>query len=92
MTKKNKIFVCINTKGGRSCIGPGSREVFRVLRQRARERTKAGGPEVEVERMTCLGYCSDGPNAKIYGGPVFNEVTTNDVEKILDMAEKTHLP
>lgn len=83
MIKQKKIYICINKKGGQACIGPKSREVFRALHQRARER----GGEVEVQRIECMGYCSDGPNVKIHGGGVFNEVELSDVERILDEAE-----
>ena len=77
------IFVCINKRGGKGCIGAQSREVFRALHARAKER----GGHVKVERMVCMGYCSHGPNAKIKGGQVFNEVTLDDIERILDAAE-----
>lgn len=77
------IFVCINKRGGKGCIGEESRAVFRALHARARER----GGQVRIQRMTCLGECSHGPNAKIKGGQVFNRVTLDDVERILDAAE-----
>ncbi|HEY9164077.1 MAG TPA: (2Fe-2S) ferredoxin domain-containing protein [Magnetovibrio sp.] len=83
MTADKTLFVCINKKGGRACIGLKSREVFRVLHKRARER----GGAVNVERITCMGYCGEGPNVKIQGGDVFNEVCLDDVERILDAAE-----
>ena len=92
MSKQKTIFVCINKKGGQACIGPKSREVFRELHKRARERAEAGGEAVTVERMTCLGECSNGPNAKILGGRVFNHVTPDDVDAILDAAEQTPAP
>lgn len=82
MTAKT-LYVCINKKGGKACIGPRSREVFRALHKRAKER----GGLVLVERITCMGECSDGPNVKIHGGDVFNEVSLDDVEAILDAAE-----
>ncbi len=83
MTTPKTVYICINKKGGKACIGPRSREVFRALHKRARER----GGEVTVERIQCMGYCSEGPNVKIHGGAVFNEVTLDDVERILDEAE-----
>jgi NADH:ubiquinone oxidoreductase subunit E len=83
MTKTKIIYVCINKKGGQACIGPQSRAVFQALHARARER----GGDVMVERLTCMGECSHGPNAKIHGGAVFNEVGLDDVERILDVAE-----
>ena len=82
MTSKT-LYVCINQKGGKACIGPKSREVFRALHKRAKER----GGLVQVERITCMGECSYGPNVKIHGGDVFNEVGLADVERILDVAE-----
>lgn len=83
MTKKKTIYVCINKKGGKACIGPKSREVFRALHKLAVERSG----DVSVERITCMGECSFGPNVKIHGGAVYNEVGLGDVERILDDAE-----
>ena len=83
MTTRATVYICINKKGGKACIGPGSRDVFRALHQRARER----GGAVVVERIQCMGYCGEGPNVKIHGGAVFNGVTVDDVERILDAAE-----
>lgn len=83
MSTEQTLFVCINKKGGKACIGPKSREVFRVLHKRARER----GGAINVERITCMGYCGEGPNVKIQGGDVFNEVGLGDIERILDAAE-----
>lgn len=87
MAKKKTIYVCINKKGGPACIGPKSREVFRALHKRAKERAKERASEVQVERITCMGECSFGPNVKIHGGAVYNEVGLDDVERILDAAE-----
>ena len=84
MKKNKRVYVCINKKGGKACIGPKSREVFRALRERAKERAEQGGVEVEVERMVCMGYCDKGPNVKILGGPFFHEVDPDNVDKILD--------
>lgn len=83
MAKKKLIYVCINKKGGQACIGPRSREVFRALYKRAVER----GADVSVERITCMGECSFGPNVKIHGGAVYNEVGLDDLDRILDAAE-----
>ncbi len=80
MIKKKTVYVCINKRGGRACIGPKSRDVFRALHKRAKER----GGEVEVERIVCMGYCSQGPNVKIHGGPFFHEVAPDDIDVILD--------
>ena len=82
------IYICINKKGGKACIGPQSREVFRTLHKRAKDR----GEEIEIQRMTCMGYCGEGPNVKIHGGPVFNNVRVADVDGILDAALALKLP
>ena len=87
MAKQKTIYVCINKKGGKACIGPKSRAVFRALHKLARERAKDGGDAVEVERITCMGDCSEGPNVKIHGGPVYHEVDMDDLERILDAAQ-----
>ncbi len=84
MSKEKRVYVCINKRGGKACIGPKSREVFRALRQRARERAEQGGDPVEVERIVCMGYCGQGPNVKIHGGRFFHEVDPDKVDEILD--------
>ena len=83
MKTTKKLYVCINKKGGKACIGPKSREVFRALSKRAHERACEGMAEVEVERMVCMGYCGQGPNVKIHGGPFFHEVDPDNVDDIL---------
>lgn len=92
MSKQKTIYVCINKRGGRACIGPQSREVFRALRQYAKDRAEAGAGDVAVERFTCLGECGHGPNVKILGGPVFNEVGLDDFARIFAAAERVKLP
>ena len=84
MPKEKRVYVCINKKGGKACIGPKSRAVFRALHKRAKERSLEGGEAVAVERMVCMGYCGQGPNVKIHGGPFFHEVDPDSVDKILD--------
>ena len=84
MTKEKRVYVCINKKGGKGCIGSKSREVFRALRARAKERAEEGLGNIEVERMVCMGYCGQGPNVKIHGGPFFHEVDPDKVDNILD--------
>jgi len=84
--KKKTVYICINKRGGKACIGPQSREVFRTLRKRAKERAEENGDDVAVERIVCMGDCSFGPNVKIHGGPVFHEVSVDDVDAILDQA------
>jgi len=87
MARKKSILVCINPRsGGPACIGEQSREVFRALRKRAKERAQAGDGEVTIERNVCMGYCSHGPNIKILGGPFQHEVTVDDVDRLLDLA------
>jgi len=84
MMKKKTVYICINKRGGKACIGPQSREVFRALHKRAKER----GGEVAVERIVCMGDCSFGPNVKIHGGSVFHEVSVDDIDAILDQAQQ----
>jgi len=89
MASNKTIYICINKRGGKACIGPQSREVFRALRKRAKDRAKQGEDEVAVERIVCMGDCSFGPNVKIRGGPVFHEVSVDDVDAILDQAQES---
>jgi len=92
MKKQKTVYICINKKGGQACIGPQSREVFRALHKRAKERVRDGHCDVAVQRIECMGDCSFGPNVKIHGGPAFHEVTVDDVDAILDRAEQPKTP
>ncbi|MEG3618418.1 (2Fe-2S) ferredoxin domain-containing protein [Magnetovibrio sp. PR-2] len=84
MTKPKRLYVCINKRGGAACIGPKSREIFRELHKRARER----GGDIKVVRVECMGDCSYGPNVKIHGGRVYHHVELDDLDEILDQVSK----
>ncbi|MBL4747668.1 MAG: (2Fe-2S) ferredoxin domain-containing protein [Magnetovibrio sp.] len=87
MKENPKVYICINARaGGVACIGQGAREVFRALHKNAKER----GGFVKIERNVCMGYCQEGPNVKIHGGPFYHGVTVEDVDGILDAAEALH--
>ena len=81
--KKREIFICINKRaGGAACIGQGAIDALRALMSEAKDR----GNKVKIKRNVCMGYCSQGPNVKILGGPFHHEVTVDDVDRILDLA------
>lgn len=79
--KQYKIYMCRNQRaGGAGCINPSATLVFDALTLQA----AAHEEDIEIINSTCLGYCSEGPNAKIHGGAVFNKVKVADVADILD--------
>ena len=81
MSKKHKIYMCRNQRtGGAGCIHPSSTDIFEALTAQASERKE----DIEIIAGTCLGHCSEGPNAKIHGGRVFNQIQVRDVTDILD--------
>lgn len=83
MSKQSEVFVCINKRaGGAACMLHGV-SIYRALRQRAAER----GGVVKVSTSVCMGYCGEGPNAKILGGDFFHGVSVEDLDKILNAAE-----
>ena len=85
MPKTHKLFMCRNSRaGGAGCIHASAKAVFDALVAEAAKRDE----DIEVLENTCLGYCSEGPNVKIYNGPVFNKVTVADVPNILDALKK----
>lgn len=77
---KNKIYVCGNHRaGGAGCVNRG-KAVLDALMTQASERED----DIQIVKGTCLGHCSEGPNVKIHGGRIFNEVQVGDVAGILD--------
>ena len=78
--KKHKIYMCRNQRaGGAGCIDPKATLVYEALALQA----AAHEADIEIVESTCLGYCKEGPNAKIHGGAVFNQVQVDDVADIL---------
>lgn len=79
--KTHKIHMCRNKRaGGAGCIGVEATRVYEALVEQAAAREE----DIEIVESTCIGYCSEGPNLKIYGGAVFNAVKVEDVPDILD--------
>ena len=77
---KRKIYVCGNQRaGGAGCIKNG-KAILKALKTQAAERVV----NIQIVKGSCLGYCSQGPNVKIHGGAVFNDVRLEDVAGILD--------
>jgi NADH:ubiquinone oxidoreductase subunit E len=81
MTNTREIFICGNRRaGGVGCMSQGAVDVLQALIKRAQER----GGHVTITKSVCMGYCGEGPNVKIRGGPFFHHVTPQDVDDILD--------
>lgn len=80
MNTKPEIYVCTNLRlSGASCAGRGSFDVLKALRQQ---------PHVEdgsvvVRDSVCMGYCGEGPNAKIIGAAFHHGVAPTDAERLV---------
>lgn len=78
-----KLVVCIKQRSSSSasCAGRGSLELLQQLEQTLKRR----GLNVEVEKVHCLGRCTQGPNMRIAPGKdFFHGVTPKDVDAIID--------
>ena len=85
MVKKPEIFVCTNLRlSGASCAGQGGHDVLKALRATPAVRDGA----VVVSPSVCMGYCGQGPNAKILGGDFYHGVTPASAPDLLDAAQK----
>ncbi len=83
------VFVCTNLRmSGSSCAGHGSKPLLKAMQNRADARTLDGHPLVKVQSNVCMGYCKEGPNVKVIGGKFYHHVTPEDIDEILDDAEK----
>lgn len=83
------VYVCTNLRmSGNSCANQKSKDILKALQSRADERALAGGALVKVRPSVCMGYCGDGPNVKIIGGDFHHRVGMDDLDAILDEAEK----
>ena len=63
---EKQIFVCTNNGDGtkQSCTDHGGGQVFRQLRNLAKERGLH--PKIRVAQATCLGQCANGVNVMVY--------------------------
>lgn len=78
-----RIVVCVNMMRGprgKCCGQSGSPEIADALEAGVQAR----GLKVEVDRIVCLGKCSDGPNLKIVGAEFRQNLTLDDVPVLLD--------
>lgn len=58
------------------------------MRERADARTLDDHPLVSVKESVCMGHCANGPNVKIIGGDFYHHVEPEQIDTILDDAEK----
>lgn len=83
------VVVCVNLRIGPmavSCGGADSEAIADALEAGIRRRQI----NAKVERIRCLGLCSQGPNVRfVPGGSWFNQVAPGDAEAILDHLETT---
>ena len=86
MDQKPEIFVCTNLRlSGASCAGRGAYDVLKALRMN--DAVKRG--DVTVRESVCMGYCSEGPNAKIMGGTFHHRLCVEDVDALLTEAVRS---
>jgi (2Fe-2S) ferredoxin len=83
---KRQIFVCVHNANGekRSCGDHRGEEVFRQLREIAKERKLH--PMIRVAQAKCLGQCDHGVTIMIYPENThLSNVRLDDVKNIADM-------
>ncbi|MEG3619260.1 (2Fe-2S) ferredoxin domain-containing protein [Magnetovibrio sp. PR-2] len=86
---KVSVFVCTNLRmSGNSCAGSQSKALLKAMQDRADARTLDDHPLISVKESVCMGYCGEGPNVKIIGGDFYHEVELDQIDAILDDAEK----
>ena len=87
--RASTVYVCTNLRmSGASCAGQESKAVLHAMQRRADERALMGHPMVTVRSSVCMGYCGDGPNVKVINGDFYHQVGLDDIDAILDEAEK----
>lgn len=83
---QKKIFVCTNDKRGEgaSCGDHNAEEVFRSLRNIAKE--KGLHPQIRVAQAKCLGQCQKGVNVMVYPDNAWHSgVRVEDTLKLADL-------
>jgi len=77
MFRRQKIVLCL----GSSCFARGNQELIPVIRRYINR--KQLEDKVDFKGDHCFDNCSNGPNIMI-GTRLFQGVTVNNIEKILD--------
>jgi (2Fe-2S) ferredoxin len=82
------LAICVNRRFNTdrpSCAGRGSKELADLLEKEIAARKL----NVVVERVCCFGFCTQGPNVRLYpGGAHYYEVADDDVPAILADVER----
>ena len=83
---KRQIFVCVHHANGEkaSCGDHNGEEVFKQLRQIAKERGLH--PKIRVAQAKCLGQCQKGVNIMAYPDNIWHSGVR--VEDVSSLAEK----
>ena len=83
---KRQIFVCTHNANGEkaSCGDHKSEEIFRQLREIAKERKLH--PMIRVAQAKCLGQCNTGVNIMIYPENIWHSHVK--IQDISDLTEK----
>jgi len=78
-----KLYICTNKAvalGRPSCGLRGSEKIMAALQEEVTQRSIA----IELEAITCLGQCNDGPSMRIAGG---NFYLGGDLDKVSEIAD-----
>ena len=83
MASPVRLIVCINERlgtGQRSCVGSGSLDFIRQLRQEMAQQC----PDIQIVERECLGKCEQGPVMRIApGGRFFTEINQASLPLII---------
>jgi (2Fe-2S) ferredoxin len=81
------IVICVNERFGATSVSCGGANSVAIA-DAVEAELKSRSLDIEVDRIQCLGLCSQGPNVRFFpGGDWFNQVTVDDVNEILDRFE-----
>ncbi len=82
-----KLYICTNKAvalGRPSCGLRGSEQMMVALQEEVTQRSLA----IELEEITCLGQCNDGPSMRIAGGNFYLGGDPDKVSEIADWLEQ----
>lgn len=82
-----KIYICTNKAvaiGRPSCGLRGSEKTMAFLKEELAKR----GVAVQLESITCLGHCNEGPSLRLAGGNFFLGADPDKIQEIADWVEQ----
>lgn len=87
MNLLKKIYICTNKAvaiGRPSCGLRGSEKTMALLKEELAKRDVA----VQLESITCLGHCNEGPSLRLAGGNFFLGADPDKVDEIANWVEQ----